>query len=684
MSARPPAPVAYVTMAFPLLSETFIINEVRSVLEAGVPVHLFSLRRPREPATHPEAAPLLARVTYLPFLLSWPLWRAVLYYASRRPGRLAALLLTAIAGTWRRPGVLLRTLAILPKSVLLADYVRRRGICHLHAHFANYPATAAWVAAELTGATFSFTAHAHDIFVDRSLLGRKLRRAAAAFPISEYNRALLAGVGGSGCCPLHVVRMGANLARFPFRPRPDHAVLRIAAVGRLDPMKGFHHLIEACGLLEQRHVPFECVIMGEGEQHRALAALVQRLGLAGRVTLGGWADSTQVAQLLAWGDVFALPCVAVPGGKQDGIPVALMEAMASGLPVVSTSLSGIPELVRAGAGRLVPPGDTAALAAALEELTHARVRARLARAGRRVVEADYDAAANARMMAEHLRYLAERSPLAEEGSRLPRRGAVAVLLYHRVEPQGGRPPAWPAADAVYTVGRADFARHLDLLQAAGFQTVLPEEVWRWSLGLGELPRRPVMISFDDGDPSHAQVAAPELEARGMRGAFFVTAGQAGGAWQELRRLAAAGHAVGSHGYTHRALTGLLPRELSQELVRARQVLAQGLGQPVEFVAAPHGATSRAVERAYRQAGYVGAFTSRPGAIRVGDSPFAWPRYPVRATTSDRRLLDCCTGGFPGAHLEKARAALLGRLRRALGERGYRRMRRRLLHHRGVA
>jgi len=681
--------LGYVAMSFPLLSETFVINEVRSVREQGIATAVFSLRSPREPFCHNEAAALLPHTRQLPFFFSTRLWWAVGSFALRQPRLLARATGAALAGTWRRPRVLVRTLAVLPKSVLLAAEVRRLGIGHLHAHFANYPATAAWVASRLAGVSFSFTAHAHDLFVDHSLLATKLREAAAVFTISDYNRSYLRKLAGERCCPVHVVRMGANLERFPVRAvREGNRGLRMASVGRLDEMKGFHHLIQACRLLDEQGVPFQCLIAGAGEQRPYLERMIEALRLGRKVILCGWMDSGQVAELLAWADCFVLPCVPTGTGKQDGIPVALMEAMACGLAVVSTTISGIPELVRPGCGLLVKPGDVAGLAQTLEQLTHPGIRTRLGRAARAVVEREYDARANARQMAEHLRRLADLEPPSGVEAPAAQIAArkVPVLMYHRILPRAGLPPTWPEADPVYTLPEAVFRSHLDYLQEAGYRTILPEQLWRWALGLEALPEKAVLLTFDDGDPSHAEVAAPALAERGMRGTFFAVASWVGSpaalSWRQLGELVAAGHAVGSHGFGHRALAALKREELEYELRRARQELEGGLGQQVLFAAVPHGSYSRRVARTARRLGYLGIFTSGFGCNRADTSPLGWRRIPVRAGTCCLRLSQLCGGAFPYWQAQWLRSWALGAARGALGEERYRQHRRWLWSWRG--
>jgi glycosyltransferase involved in cell wall biosynthesis len=239
---------------------------------------------------------------------------------------------------------------------------------------------------------FSFTAHAHDIFLEDHLLAHKLRAARFAVGISRFNRQHLAErIGPQSVGSMRIVHCGVSLPAFPYSPdgrEPD----RILAVGRLDHIKGFEHLVEACGVLARSGVPFRCDIVGSGPLEAALRARIERLGLAERVRLLGPQKQEVVRGLLQQAGIFALPSVVTPRGDRDGIPVALMEAMASGAPVVSTRVSGIPELVdHEATGLLARPADAADFAACLERLLRDPALARrLAERARRHVEEEFE------------------------------------------------------------------------------------------------------------------------------------------------------------------------------------------------------------------------------------------------------------------------------------------------------
>jgi colanic acid/amylovoran biosynthesis glycosyltransferase len=258
----------------------------------------------------------------------------------------------------------------------------------------------------LTGIPFSFTGHGSDIHVDRHMLCRKLHDAAFAVTISEFNRAVIE----SECGPsinLRVLHCGVDTAVFSTGPdRPaSNGPLRILCVGTLHEVKGQIHLIEACALLRDRGVDATCRIVGRGPDEASLRAAIDRLGLADRVVLVGALPREAVLEELHAADVLVAPSVVSARGQREGIPVVLMEAMACGLPVVSSRLSGIPELVTDGvSGLLVTPGSHEELADAVAQLaSDPELRRRLGREGRVTVERDFDLDANAATLVEMFR-----------------------------------------------------------------------------------------------------------------------------------------------------------------------------------------------------------------------------------------------------------------------------------------
>ncbi len=292
---------------------------------------------------------------------------------------------------------LVKTVYTMLVSASFARTARRLGVRHLHAHWATYPALAARTMAALTGLSFSVTAHAFDIFLPNPHRVTNLRAASQVVTISEFNRRYLAAHGVDR--EIAVIPCGLDLSQFVPSPAAERS--GIIAVGRLDPIKGFTVLIDACSLLAQRGVDFKCDIIGEGPQRPILTARIAEKGLGERVRLLGAMEQQEVRSRVAHARVFTLPCMTLANGAQDGIPVALMEAMALRIPVVTTPVSGVPELVTDGvSGLLARPQDPISLADALVRvLTDDTLAQTIAIEGRRVVERRHDVEATSMTLA---------------------------------------------------------------------------------------------------------------------------------------------------------------------------------------------------------------------------------------------------------------------------------------------
>ncbi|HEX2087324.1 MAG TPA: glycosyltransferase [Solirubrobacteraceae bacterium] len=396
--------VAYVVSRFPHVSETFIVREMDGVEAQGIDVLPRSLFPPADATVHAAAerwVPRLRRPSAREGLV------AIAAYALRRPATVARVVGAVVSGHARSPRVLVRALATLPLAAALARSFAADGVRHVHAHYATYPALAAWAARRLADVPYSFTAHAHDLYVDQSMLGAKVAEARFVVAISEFNRRFLEPYRGAGAPPVEVVHCGVDVTRTPFRERrpPASGPVRALCVASLQEYKGHRVLLDALAHggpgLERLHV--DCV--GGGALRDELEQRAAELGLAERVRFLGPRREDDVAALFDRADLFVLPSVVARDGQMEGIPVALMEALAHGVPAVSTALSGIPELVRDGTtGLLARPGDAASLAAALRALLDdPEAAAARARAGRELVEREFDLAATSRRMAELLR-----------------------------------------------------------------------------------------------------------------------------------------------------------------------------------------------------------------------------------------------------------------------------------------
>lgn len=395
MTERAPA-VGYVLTHFPKLAQTFIAGEIEAVERAGVPVRVFAMNAPEaHELARPGAEAKAARTTYLKPAMGQALV-ALMAASLRHPIAMAGVWRKAMASACGNPARLARRLVHLAQGALVARIARREGIERLHAHFGLAPATIAWLATAIAraegrrAARFSFTIHGFHDFFDpaESRLDLKARDAAQVLCISDFTRSQLCLTTDPAWWPrFHVARCGVDTAAFAFRdPAPISCRMRIMALGRLSPEKGFAVLIEALALLRERGVEAELRIVGDGPTRGALEAQIAALGLADRVTLTGELPPAEVSRELAGSDLF---CMA---SFSEGLPVSIMEAMAVGVPVVSTWIAGIPELARQGETALtVPPADAGALAAAIARLAgDEALRVHLARAARALVEERHD------------------------------------------------------------------------------------------------------------------------------------------------------------------------------------------------------------------------------------------------------------------------------------------------------
>jgi len=399
--------VAYIMNGFPRLSETFIANEIHLLEKMGLRLRLFSVKREDEPIRHPVVSMIKAPLRYLPdatSLSGTSAWRWLRQnvptfadgnraIARRHPLRYVATLASAIAMCWKY-----RAAPLKPRKVFLKEFLQAAQIAgeievagnvgHLHGHFCHGVATITWFVSQLTGIPFSFTAHAKDIYQadlnPGDLLDRKLTAARFVVTCTDANAQVLKA-RQHGATIVHTIYHGLDTDFFSPRTAGAQPPPMILSVGRLVEKKGFNYLIDACAKLKHEGLDFTCIIVGErGSAYEAIARQIDDLGLREVVQLASAVPQDQLREVYRAARVFALPCQVMEDGDRDGIPNVLAEAMAMGVPVVSTRISGIPELIEDGRhGVLVESRDADALADALRRvLTDDALHARLARAGR--------------------------------------------------------------------------------------------------------------------------------------------------------------------------------------------------------------------------------------------------------------------------------------------------------------
>lgn len=390
--------IDYLVSRFPVTSETFIVRELDALAAtAGCDVGLRSLFPSPDPQVHDIARPWVEKLVR-PGIGAGVVgfgWALV-----RHPLITLSISAAVVKGYAARPGLLVRALATVPIAAAHARDLRSSGRTrHLHAHYATYPALAAWICSRLVGVSYSVTIHAHDLYVDQSMLGVKLDGAEFIVTVSEYNRRMLARYTST---PVHVIHCGINTAAYPFRPRviPDHGAIRALCVASLQEYKGHEVLLRALALGGSGVDRIELDLIGDGPLREELQALATELGISSRIRFHGGQSETAVKQALADADLFVLPSIVAADGQMEGLPVALMEALASGIPTVSTTLSGIPELViPERTGLLATPDDAQSLRETLERLiASGPVLDEYARAGHDLVAREFDIAATTSAM----------------------------------------------------------------------------------------------------------------------------------------------------------------------------------------------------------------------------------------------------------------------------------------------
>ena len=355
-----PHSFAYLFERFPSFVQTFVHREAVEMVRQGMLPWLVSIRRPDDPvevAEHIEAD--------IFYLLEPDAMRAGI--DERIAAQLVPFRVRRAVAEWRKKPDSNRVF----EAAWLGPRLSGHGIRHVHAHFGGMAARTAWMLKKLYGFSYSFTGHANDIFCEGDFpVTNEMLVRDAKLVVTETDFARRWMEEKYPFARGRIVRVfnGIETGGFPPRERAG-TVPRIVSVGRSVEKKGFADLIEACRILRERGRTFDCAIVGGGPLDAILATRIERANLASVVNLLGPRAQTEVRQLLAASSVFALASVPEAGGGSDNLPTVIVEAMLAGLPVVSTRVAGIPEMIADGeSGYLVPPRDAPALASAIERL----------------------------------------------------------------------------------------------------------------------------------------------------------------------------------------------------------------------------------------------------------------------------------------------------------------------------
>jgi colanic acid/amylovoran biosynthesis glycosyltransferase len=369
--------IVYVIGTYPDLTKTFIDREILEARRAGLDVSIIAMRRSKAMDLNLAVQRLMEEIMYLVPISVIRFGRAHIFFIGRhfrKYTQTMKYLLTREHLTFRAR---FKTLLHFGAGVQAADHLRRTKIPdHIHAHFADGAAVIAMVVSRLLGIPYSLTAHAFDIYRTPVFLKEKVAGAKFVTTCTAFNKRHLEKVTGYS---VELIYHGLD---FEAIGETDDILEKatpqlILSVGRLQEKKGFAYLIKACAILRQRGLDFRCEIVGEGPGEEALSSLIQSLGLLDTVTLCGALPNAKVLKKYSRASVFVLPCCVTEDGDRDGIPNVILEAMAFGLPVVSTDVSGVPEVVHdSKTGLLVESRNVVELSRAIARMLENRAEAR--------------------------------------------------------------------------------------------------------------------------------------------------------------------------------------------------------------------------------------------------------------------------------------------------------------------
>src|SRR5947208_1700511 len=403
--------LGYLVTSFPRVSETFIINEIIELERQGFDLRIYSMAGPTDRIRHRLVDEIRAPIRYLPKPLSPSIGTVLADHARllvRSPRAYVSTFLRVVASGERD------LIARFPQAACLVRLLEREQVTHVHAGFVHMPGSLAYIVSLLTGLPYSLGTHAKDLYHSPpALLRKKLAAARVVFTCTRYNVSHLQRLSaGAGAFRVRQVYHGTTLERFTFGPCGRSEPPVVLAVARLVEKKGLEDLIEASALLRDRGVRFRCHIVGHGELRKPLTQLIHRLDLHQLVTLQGAADQDEVISWYRRATVLALPCRVASDGDRDGIPNVLIEAAACGLPIISTPVCGIPELVTDRvSGLLVSPQNPVALARAIKLMLHSlELRERLRVNARKRVEETFNVRRNALAIGRELRAVMDPPP----------------------------------------------------------------------------------------------------------------------------------------------------------------------------------------------------------------------------------------------------------------------------------
>jgi len=362
---RKKSKIAYIFSQFPETHETFILREIIELKKNKINPELFSLKKCKDKVIHPQAQEFLNQTRYSS-LLSFRVILALFYFIWNKPIECVQLIPYLVKANCSSLEFLIKSLAIVPISLYYAKLMRDLQVTHLHAHWATIPTTSAIIVSKILGIPFSFTAHAWDIFLPNPMLKEKVRCAEFVATCTGYNKNYLDSLLDYKENDKIILNYhGIDFDTLPENHKDIEDNL-ILSIGRLCEQKGFPYLVDACSVLRDQGYQFKCIIIGEGPDRKALTSQIEQLELQKYIVLTGTKPQSYVFDMFNKARMFVLPCVISKNGDRDGIPNVMIEALALRTPVISTTVSGVPEIIYNNiTGVTVSPRNSQQLAEAI-------------------------------------------------------------------------------------------------------------------------------------------------------------------------------------------------------------------------------------------------------------------------------------------------------------------------------
>jgi glycosyltransferase involved in cell wall biosynthesis len=394
--------VAYIITA---VNSEFILREMQEMANQGIEMYIFALRKKPHglEIEFPGINQLPRPVFYKPFFFSPRILWAQCYFLFTAPLKYLSALIKIFVVS-KNITFTIKGIAIFPKSVYYAKIMKEHSISYIHSHWATTSTTSAMIISRLLGIDFGFTGHAWDIRVDTHALTQKMKQAKYIITCTKYNQRYLAGLCKEfDPTKIRVSYHGLNPLNYIPLANKNNTKFKILSVGKLAEKKGFNYLLEALYLLKEEGLDFTGDIFGwDGPQKEEILDLHAKYKLGDRVKINGYIPHPELIERMKEADIFVLPCVRQKDSHQDGLPNVLIESLAVGVPVISTDISGIPELViNMETGILIRPRDVHSLVRAIKTLyLDPELRQRLGRKGRQKILEEFDVKKNVTKLIE--------------------------------------------------------------------------------------------------------------------------------------------------------------------------------------------------------------------------------------------------------------------------------------------